>query len=104
MAGETISVVLADDHEVVRSGLRMLLESEGGIEVVAEAGDVDSARRYVLGHKPEVLVLDLNMAEGSSLPAIPGMLESSPGTAIARRRASTPPPATIEPVQRKPAR
>ena len=82
MAGETISVVLADDHEVVRSGLRMLLEAEGGIEVVAEAGDVDSARRYVLGHKPEVLVLDLNMAEGSSLPAIPGMLESSPGTAI----------------------
>jgi two-component system response regulator NreC len=77
-----ISIVLADDHEVVRSGLRMLLEAEEGIEVVAEAGDTEAAARYVLGHKPTVLVLDLNMAEGSSLPAIPRMLESSPGTAI----------------------
>jgi len=82
MAAAAITVVLADDHEVVRSGLRMLLEAEDGIEVVAEAGDVDSTTRYVLGHKPDVLVLDLNMPEGSSLPAIPGLLESSPNTAI----------------------
>jgi two-component system, NarL family, response regulator NreC len=82
LVAEPITIVLADDHEVVRSGLRMLLDAEQGIEVVAEAGDVESAARYVLGHKPRVLVLDLNMAEGSSLPAIPGMLESSPDTAI----------------------
>ena len=66
-----ITIVLADDHPVVRSGLRMLLEAESDIEVVAEAGDVDSAQRYVLGHKPTVLVLDLNMPGGSSLEAIP---------------------------------
>ena len=77
-----ISVVLADDHAVVRSGLQMLLEAEDDLEVVAEAGDVDATRRSVLGYKPAVLVLDLNMPGGSSLEAIPAMLESSPDTAI----------------------
>ena len=47
-----IRIVLADDHAVVRSGLRMLLDSEADFEVVAEASDVDSARRYVRGHHP----------------------------------------------------
>ena len=51
-------------------------------EIVAEAGDVDSALRAVLGHKPEVLVLDLNMPGSmTSLEAIPGVRERSPGTA-----------------------
>jgi two-component system response regulator NreC len=66
-----IRIVIADDHAVVRSGLRLLLEAESDFEVVAEAGDVDSARRYVRGHHPAVLVLDLNMPGGSSLDAIP---------------------------------
>jgi two-component system response regulator NreC len=56
---------------VVRSGLRLLLEAESDFEGVAEAGDVDAARRYVRGHHPAVLVLDLNMPGGSSLDAIP---------------------------------
>ena len=60
-ATDSITIVLADDHTVVRHGLRLLLEAEDDIEVVAEAGDVDSAKRYMLGHKPDVLVLDLNM-------------------------------------------
>jgi two-component system response regulator NreC len=82
MAEDVVTILLADDHAVVRSGLRMLLEAEADLEVVAETGDVDSTRRSVLGHKPSVLVLDLNMPGGSSLDAIPGMLESSPQTAI----------------------
>lgn len=77
-----ISIVLADDHSVVRSGLRMLLDAESDIEVVAEAGDVEAAQRYVLGHKPTVLVLDLNMPGGSSLEAIPKVAEVSPGTSV----------------------
>ena len=52
-AGKTIRIVLADDHAVVRSGLRMLLDSERDFEVVAEAGDVEAARRYVRGHHPD---------------------------------------------------
>ena len=52
------TIVIADDHRVVRSGLRMLLDREDGFEVVAEAGDVADARRYVRAHRPDVLVLD----------------------------------------------
>lgn len=78
----SITIVLADDHAVVRSGLRMLIEAEPDMEVVAEAGDVDSARRYVLGHKPTILMLDLNMPGDSSLEAIPSILEISPETRI----------------------
>jgi two-component system response regulator NreC len=77
-----ITIVIADDHQVVRSGLKLLLDSEEDFEVVAEAGDVDAATRSVLGYKPDVLVLDLNMPDGSSLPAIPKMLDNSPGTNI----------------------
>ncbi len=60
----------------------MLLDAESDIEVVAEAGDVESAQRYVLGHKPTVLVLDLNMPGGSSLEAIPRVGEVSPETSV----------------------
>ena len=80
--GPAISVVLADDHQIVRDGIRMVLESEADIGVVAEAGDADAAARYVLGHKPRVLVLDLSMPGGSSLDVIPKILETSPETAI----------------------
>ena len=67
-------IVIADDHRVVRSGLRMLLDREEGFEVVAEAGDVADARRYVRAHRPDVLILDLNMPGDPSLPAIPVFL------------------------------
>jgi two-component system response regulator NreC len=73
---------VADDHAVVRSGLRLLLDAERDFEVVAEAGDADSAGRYVRGHHPAVLVLDLNMPGGSSLEAIPTIREDSPETQI----------------------
>jgi two-component system response regulator NreC len=77
-----VRIVLADDHSVVRSGLRLVLDSEPGFEVVAEASDVDSARRYVRGHHPAVLVLDLNMPGGSSLEAIPLIRAECPETQI----------------------
>jgi two-component system response regulator NreC len=81
-ASSDITIVLADDHAVVRDGLRMLLEAENDIDVVAEAGDVEAAQRFVLGHKPSVLVLDLNMPGGSSLQAIPRVAEISPSTVV----------------------
>jgi two-component system response regulator NreC len=81
-APHAVKIVIADDHAVVRSGLRMLLDSEDGLEVAAEAGDLDSARRYVRGHHPDVLVLDLNMPGGSSPDAIPGLREEFPETQI----------------------
>lgn len=77
-----VRIVLADDHAVVRSGLRMLLDAEPDFEIVAEAGDVEAARRYVRGHHPDVLVLDLNMPGGSSLEAIPLVRAEAPDTQI----------------------
>jgi two-component system response regulator NreC len=79
---DAIRIVLADDHAVVRAGLRLLLDGEPDFEVVAEAGDVDAAARYVRGHHPDVLVLDLNMPGGSSLEAIPAIRAESPATQI----------------------
>lgn len=76
------TIVLADDHTVVRNALRMLLDAEPGFEVVAEAGDVDAALRYVRGHKPRVLILDLNMPGRPSLDAVPDIREASPQTEI----------------------
>jgi two-component system response regulator NreC len=79
---EEINIVIADDHAIVRRGLRQLLEGEDGFAVVAEADDVDSARRYLRGHHPQVLVLDLNMPGESSIDAIPKLREEFPDTQI----------------------
>lgn len=78
----TTTIVIADDHLVVRSGLRLLLDAESDLEVVAEAGDAESAIRYVLGHKPDVAMLDLNMPGVSTLEAIPKIHEISPNTRV----------------------
>jgi two-component system response regulator NreC len=78
----TIRVVLADDHAVVRAGLRMLLNDEDGIEVVAEAGNTEDAARFVRGHHPDVLVLDLNMPGESGLDLIPRLSDEAPATRI----------------------
>jgi two-component system response regulator NreC len=75
-------VVIADDHAVVRRGLRQVLNSQQDIEVVADAADLGGARRFVRGHHPDVLVLDLNLPEGSSLAAIPGIRAEFPDTQI----------------------
>src|SRR3954469_17827419 len=78
----TTTVVIADDHAVVRSGLKTLLAAEPGFEVTAEARDVHTAMTFVRAQRPDVLVLDLNMPGEPSLPAIPELLAASPGTAI----------------------
>jgi two-component system, NarL family, response regulator NreC len=82
VADDVITVLLADDHAILRSGLRLLLEAEEGLSVVAEAGDVPTAMRKVRGHRPRVLILDLNLPGASGLSAIPSILEASPDTRI----------------------
>jgi two-component system response regulator NreC len=78
----TIRVIVADDHPVVRSGLSLLLDTEEDVEVIAEAGDTDATLRAVLGHKPDVLVLDLSMpGTVTSLEALPLVRERCSETA-----------------------
>jgi two-component system, NarL family, response regulator NreC len=80
--GGPITIVIADDHQVVRAGLRLLLEAEEGFRVIAEAGDVATTERRVIAYHPQVLILDLNMPGESSLPAIPRLRASAPDTQI----------------------
>jgi two-component system response regulator NreC len=81
-SGDDVTVVIADDHAVVRKGLRLLIEAEPGLRVLAEAGTVPDALRMAKAHRPKVLVLDLNMPGGSSLEAIPTLREEAPMTAV----------------------
>jgi two-component system response regulator NreC len=84
MSDTTISIVLADDHAVVRKGLRMVLDAEEGLEVLAEAGTTDDAVRLIRAHRPRVAVLDLNMPGklGSSLDALPLLASDAPDTRV----------------------
>jgi DNA-binding NarL/FixJ family response regulator/tRNA A-37 threonylcarbamoyl transferase component Bud32 len=82
VGSESVSIVIADDHAMVRSGLRVLLEAEPDLSVVAEAGDVSAALECTRAHRPAVVVLDINMPGEPTLPAIPRFLEAAPGTAI----------------------
>ncbi|MGP0037883.1 MAG: response regulator [Solirubrobacteraceae bacterium] len=69
-AASPLKVVLADDHRLRRRSLRLLLEAENDVQVIAEAGDLFTAIRHVKGHVPHVLLLDLQMPGGSSIEAI----------------------------------
>ncbi len=79
---EKTTVVIADDHTVVRQGLRLLIDAEPAMQVVAEAGSVPDAERLARAHRPCVLVLDLNMHGESGLEAIPRLRAEAPDTAI----------------------
>jgi two-component system response regulator NreC len=76
------TIVIADDHTVVRQGLRMLIDADPEMQVVAEAGTVPDAERLTRAHRPRVLVLDLNMHGESGLEAIPRLQQDAPDTAI----------------------
>jgi DNA-binding NarL/FixJ family response regulator len=79
---KSVSIVLIEDHVVVRSALRLLLDGEEDFEVVAEGGDAESATRYAESHHPDVLVLDLSLPDEPGLAAIPRIRERSPETRI----------------------
>jgi DNA-binding NarL/FixJ family response regulator len=62
-----IRIILADDHAVVRAGIRLFLEHAGDIQVVAEADDGEMARALILEHHPDVAVLDIQMPKASGI-------------------------------------
>jgi len=67
LAKTKIKVLLADDHQMVRAGIRQLLESAGDIQVIAEAGDGEEAQALIQKHKPDVAVLDIQMPKASGI-------------------------------------
>jgi two-component system response regulator DevR len=76
-----VRVFLLDDHEVVRRGLRDLLEGNGGIEVVGEAGRADEALRRIPAVRPDVAVLDAQLPDGSGIEVCREIRSSLPSVA-----------------------
>ena len=77
-----ITVFLADDHETVREGLRLLVNAQPDMTVIAEAGDGATAVQRACISRPQVIVLDLTMPEMNGLSAAKALRESLPGSAI----------------------
>ncbi|HLY47687.1 MAG TPA: protein kinase [Solirubrobacteraceae bacterium] len=77
-----VKIVLADDHAMVRGGLRRVLDAEPDLAVVAEAGNAEAALRETLAHRPRIVVLDLNMPGPPTVDVIPDLLKAAPGCAV----------------------
>ena len=77
-----ITVLLADDHAVVRAGIRQFLESAADLRVVAEADDGDAARRLIAAHQPDVAVLDVQMPRATGIEVARWARANYPPTAI----------------------
>src|SRR5829696_1765759 len=75
-----IKVFLLDDHEVVRRGLKDLLESDGDIEVVGESGSAAEATRRIPALRPDVAVLDARLPDGSGIDVCREIRSREPGT------------------------
>ena len=81
-AAEQITVVLADDHNVIRAGLRAMLEADERMRVIGEGADAAAAAKLVADRRPGVLVLDLQMPGADPRADVPRLREEHPGTAI----------------------
>lgn len=64
---DRIRILLADDHHIVRAGIRQLLEGASDLQVIAEAGDGEEAQTLIQQHKPDVAVLDIQMPKASGI-------------------------------------
>jgi two-component system response regulator NreC len=74
----SLRVVIVDDHAVVRTGLRLVLDAEDDIETVGEAGDAREAVFEVRAQKPDVILMDVTMPGKSGIEAIPDVLKEVP--------------------------
>ena len=74
--------MLVDDHEVVRLGLRALFKQAGKVEVVAEAGTVADAIERAAKHRPDLVLMDLRLPDGTGVDACRDILSTNPGTRV----------------------
>jgi DNA-binding NarL/FixJ family response regulator len=77
-----VTVLIADDHPVVREGLRGMLAADPAITVVGEAGSGDEAVAMARMHRPDVVLMDLRMPGGDGVQATTGILATAPGTRV----------------------
>ena len=95
---DRIRVMVVDDHPIVRSGLRDVLEASGRFEVVGQAGDGEEAVRTVEELKPDVIVMDVIMPGKDGIDACREIMELLPDTRVMMLTASTEEDAVIEAV------
>lgn len=79
---DPIRVLLADDHAIVRAGIRQLLEHSGDIQIVAEASDGEAAQALILQHHPDVAVLDIQMPKASGIEVTRWVRANLPGVGV----------------------
>jgi two-component system response regulator NreC len=77
-----IRIVIVDDHAVVRSGLKLLLDGQEDMEVVGETGDARTAVFEVRAQKPDVILMDVVMPTGSGIDATPAVLQEAPDAKV----------------------
>ncbi len=82
MAEQQIRVMLVDDHEVVRMGIRTLLERRAGFVVVAEAGSVQEAVSQARRSQPDVIVMDIRLPDGNGVEATREIKDERPETRV----------------------
>lgn len=80
--GQAIRVLVVDDHDIVREGLRAMLESKGGIEVIGEAGDGEQAVIQARRLQPDVILMDLEMPRKNGISAIYDIIAEQPDARI----------------------
>ena len=97
-SADRIRVMVVDDHPIMRSGLRDVLEASGRLEVVGQAGDGEEAVRTVEGLGPEVIVMDVMMPRKDGVDACREIMELLPGIRVLMLTASTEEDAVIEAV------
>jgi DNA-binding NarL/FixJ family response regulator len=77
-----IKLVLVDDHQIVRDGLKLLLSGESDFQIVAEGKDGEEAIKLVLEHQPDVLISDISMPKKNGLESLEEIKRDSPNTKV----------------------
>ena len=97
MSSDTLTrVVLVDDHDIMRDGLREVLERSGDFEVIGEAGDGDSAVRVAQDLRPDVVIMDVMMPLKDGIEAFREITDSLPETRVLILTASSEEDAVVE--------
>lgn len=80
--GSRLRIAICDDHAVVRTGLRQILEGEPGLDIVGEAATAEEVVALARATRPDVVVMDLSLADGSGIAATMEVLQVSPATRV----------------------